>query len=128
MNLDAGSILVIIGLVVASAGVIGKSRLERWDAAVNRMVFGKEALFRVIARRIDGFLQKWGIYSSYAKLFNLVFIVLIVSLGIAAPLYTFFLVALHWATNGRMGISSSEHPPAPEFVINAALALIWLWA
>jgi hypothetical protein len=53
MNLDAGSILVIVGSVVASGGVIGKSRLERWDAAVNQMVFGKEALFRVIARRME---------------------------------------------------------------------------
>jgi hypothetical protein len=67
MNLDAGSILVIVGSVVASAGVIGKSRLERWDAAVNQMVFGKEALFRVIARRIDGFLQRQGIIKFEAQ-------------------------------------------------------------
>jgi hypothetical protein len=128
MNLDAGSILVIVGSVVAGAGVIGKSRLERWDAAVNQMVFGKEALYRVIARRMDGFLQKRGVFSIYEKLFNAVVVILIVSFGIAAPLYTFFLGGLYWATNGRMGISSSESPPAPEFVINAALALIWIWA
>ena len=42
MNLDAASILVIIGSIVASAGVIGKSRLERWAAAVDKTMFGNE--------------------------------------------------------------------------------------
>jgi len=67
MNLDAGSILVIIGSVLASAGVIGKSRLERWDAAAYKVAFGREALFRVIARKIDGFLRKRGIIKIEAQ-------------------------------------------------------------
>jgi hypothetical protein len=127
MNLDVASILVIVGSVVASAGVIGKSRLERWDAAVHKLVFGQEALHRLIVHKIDGFLAKTGVLALYMKLFNLVLIALILSLGIALPLYTFFLVGLYWATNGRMGISPSEHPTLPEFLDNAALALIWFW-
>ncbi len=94
MNLDGPTILAILGLFFASAGIVGKKRLARWDAVLARVVTGPQAVHRIIPDKIEGFFKRRNLHPAEVavKTFRIVFIpidvliVLAVLIAVAANL------------------------------------------